>query len=447
MSDPPMREMTIASITEPAHPARSGRVVLLEAVDDGRRLPIWLGVHEGDAINATLAGFEAPRPQTHDLLESMVNTFDGRTERVVVTDLRDDTFVAEITISNGNVTRAVDARPSDAIALAVRSDAPIYVAEAVLELAATSVDGVGGVIEVNGTADGTLRPPGTEDESIRVNEHLMRRFRLDAGDRVVGRISRRPNDTPQLNLVLVESVNGESPRVYRETNDSRLPVVLPTPADWFEVPRPANLGAYGVTYIPFGVTPGTIAMGARSSEVGDVSAREVIDRVISESEGGFELLADDGEFELPTEFEATALPRATREIRNQYQPAQLLEWWFSAEGEITRWVVAVRGGQAIIVVLGALDWEQAKPLEALLSRCELVEPSPDVAGLTTREIEVLRHIVGGATNPEIADRLDISPHTVAKHVKSILAKLEAANRTEAASTALSRGIVDSSSNN
>jgi len=108
-------------------------IVLLKTVDGNRFLPIWIGHPEAAAILMKLQGASTPRPMTHDLLSDMLEQFDAKCERVSVTELRDNTFYASITISINGSEIEIDSRPSDALALAVRTDAPIYAAEDVIE--------------------------------------------------------------------------------------------------------------------------------------------------------------------------------------------------------------------------------------------------------------------------------------------------------------------------
>ncbi|MCZ7583649.1 MAG: bifunctional nuclease family protein [Deltaproteobacteria bacterium] len=116
------------------------RVVILEDIDSDRYLPIWIGPCEADNITVELQGVEVSRPLTHDLLKSVISEMGAEITRIVVTDLRNDIFYANIMISlNGNEL-AIDARPSDAIALAVRARVPIYVEDAVMSRAAVTPD-------------------------------------------------------------------------------------------------------------------------------------------------------------------------------------------------------------------------------------------------------------------------------------------------------------------
>ena len=108
------------------------RVVFLKEVKRERYLPIIIGVPEADAIAIKLQNADVPRPLTHDLLASMIQTLGGRVTHIVVNDLVDETFFARIVLDVDGRHVEVDSRPSDAIALAVRANVPILVDEACL---------------------------------------------------------------------------------------------------------------------------------------------------------------------------------------------------------------------------------------------------------------------------------------------------------------------------
>lgn len=111
------------------------RVVVLKDVDSDRYLPIWIGPFEADAITIQLQGVQVARPLTHDLLKSIIDEMGARISHVMVSELKNDTFFARIVMDvNGN-RMEIDARPSDAIALAVRANAPLFVAEEVMTAA------------------------------------------------------------------------------------------------------------------------------------------------------------------------------------------------------------------------------------------------------------------------------------------------------------------------
>ena len=107
-------------------------IVLLKTVDGNRFLPIWIGHPEAAAILMKLQGASTPRPMTHDLLSDLLEQLDVNCTRVAVTELRENTFYASITLSVNGRELEIDSRPSDALALAVRSGAPIFAAEDVI---------------------------------------------------------------------------------------------------------------------------------------------------------------------------------------------------------------------------------------------------------------------------------------------------------------------------
>jgi bifunctional DNase/RNase len=110
-------------------------IVLLKEADGERYLPIWIGAVEATAIAFALQGIQTPRPMTHDLLRDILNETDVTVERVLISELVDQTFFATIRMSQEGKAMEVSSRPSDAIALAVRINAPIFGAEEVLEQA------------------------------------------------------------------------------------------------------------------------------------------------------------------------------------------------------------------------------------------------------------------------------------------------------------------------
>ena len=114
------------------------RMVLRELADAGRLLTIFIGGVEMHAIQLALEGHEPPRPMTHDLFRDVLGELGVLVERVVITELRDSTYFAELHLSAAGQVRVVSSRPSDAIALAVRVGCRIFVAEEVLEEAATA---------------------------------------------------------------------------------------------------------------------------------------------------------------------------------------------------------------------------------------------------------------------------------------------------------------------
>ncbi len=114
-------------------PVTNMPIVILKDKTGKKILPIWVGVFEANAIVLQIENVATPRPMTHDLITNMLNQFDAGVERVVVSELRDNTFYAMIYLERNGETMAIDARPSDAIAVALRTKAPIFVEEVVVE--------------------------------------------------------------------------------------------------------------------------------------------------------------------------------------------------------------------------------------------------------------------------------------------------------------------------
>jgi uncharacterized protein len=141
-------QVRIASLA--VDPRTSQPVIILrpldEAAGENRVLPIWIGQPEATAILLALEDVELPRPLTHDLMKNIIETLGAYIERVEITRVEEGTFFAALILRAEERTLAIDARPSDSIALAVRTGAPVFVAESVMDSAAVSDDGgVGGV--------------------------------------------------------------------------------------------------------------------------------------------------------------------------------------------------------------------------------------------------------------------------------------------------------------
>ncbi|MEJ2550481.1 MAG: bifunctional nuclease family protein [Anaerolineales bacterium] len=113
------------------------RIIILRELDSDRFLPIWIGPFEADAITLSLQELEVARPLTHDLLRNVLQTHDASVVRVNITELKDDVFYARIILSVDGRELEIDSRPSDALALAVRVNVPIFVAEEVMEEASS----------------------------------------------------------------------------------------------------------------------------------------------------------------------------------------------------------------------------------------------------------------------------------------------------------------------
>lgn len=133
-----MKELSIESIRLSL--MNYQRVVILREKDADRYLPIWIGPAEADAIAVRLQDVSVARPLTHDLLRNLIEQLGGRVVYILVNDLSNDTFFARIVLDVNGETMEIDSRPSDAIALAVRVDAPIFAAEEVLDRAGVVLD-------------------------------------------------------------------------------------------------------------------------------------------------------------------------------------------------------------------------------------------------------------------------------------------------------------------
>ena len=122
-------------------PATSMPIVVLKDVASDSVMPIWVGIFEANAIALEIEKVTAPRPMSHDLTRNLIDNLNGQLERVVISELKDDTFFAQLWLRQGDYPLVVDARPSDAIALALRADCPIYVAEEVMQSAKLNTTG------------------------------------------------------------------------------------------------------------------------------------------------------------------------------------------------------------------------------------------------------------------------------------------------------------------
>ncbi len=127
-----MLEMVVHGIT--LDPVSQMPIVVLKAKDDDETfLPIWIGIFEADSILRELQNVEPPRPMTYELMKNVITQMGGVVDKVVINDLRDSTYYAEVHILQGNNRLIIDSRPSDAINIALRFSAPIFVEESVLE--------------------------------------------------------------------------------------------------------------------------------------------------------------------------------------------------------------------------------------------------------------------------------------------------------------------------
>lgn len=120
-----LREMIVNGLA--LDPLTKMPIILLKERDSHDTLPIWIGLHEAQAIAMVLENMEPPRPMTHDLMKNIIEELDTRVERIVINDLRDSTYYAYIELWVNDKEKRIDSRPSDAIAVALRFNAPIFV--------------------------------------------------------------------------------------------------------------------------------------------------------------------------------------------------------------------------------------------------------------------------------------------------------------------------------
>ena len=160
-----MLEMTVDSIR--VSPMNYQRVVILREKESDRYLPIWIGPAEADAIAVKLQDLSVPRPLTHDLLGTIIECLGGTIKHILVSDLQNDTFFAKITIQANGEAKEIDCRPSDAVALAVRAQVPIYANEEVMDKAGIHLDKDTGKPLGQDTAD---RPEGERRAEVRPEE-------------------------------------------------------------------------------------------------------------------------------------------------------------------------------------------------------------------------------------------------------------------------------------
>ena len=157
-------------------PATGGAyAILLKEVDGNKRLPIIIGAFEAQAIALEIEGIKPPRPLTHDLLKQLTDSLGATVLEIIIDELRDNTFYAKIILEVSGFTQEIDARPSDAIALAVRAQAPIYVYDTVMEAAAfipsDDTEDVSNLNSVTDSAD-LKKPPSKETKLAALQTKL-----------------------------------------------------------------------------------------------------------------------------------------------------------------------------------------------------------------------------------------------------------------------------------
>ena len=160
-----MIEMTIDSIRVSL--MNYQRVVILKEKETERYLPIWIGPAEADAIAVKLQGVTVPRPLTHDLLQSVISTLGATVNSIIVSDLKNDTFYAKIILNVDGGQMEIDSRPSDALALAVRVEVPIYAEETVLDKAGILLDKETGKPIPLETGEGSDKDKKVSEEELK----------------------------------------------------------------------------------------------------------------------------------------------------------------------------------------------------------------------------------------------------------------------------------------
>lgn len=150
------------------------RIVILKEIDQDRYLPIWIGLYEAEAITIALQDIQVARPQTHDLLKTLINALNARLVQVEVKSLSEDVFFGNLVLEISGDLQNVDCRPSDALALAARMNVPIMVSEEVMDQA--------GIIPEEDTtiSDNEASDVELEDSNLDVFENFLKNF--DEGD-------------------------------------------------------------------------------------------------------------------------------------------------------------------------------------------------------------------------------------------------------------------------
>lgn len=162
MTEQSMTEMVIDSIRVNIVNYQQ-RVVILKVKETNRFLPIWIGSSEADSIALKLQDIPVARPLTHDLLQSTIATLGATVSRIIVSDLTDDTFFAKIVLQVNGASLEVDSRPSDALALAVRAEAPIFAHDEVIERAAVQMDEEGNPVSTQEEEEESPQPLREEE--------------------------------------------------------------------------------------------------------------------------------------------------------------------------------------------------------------------------------------------------------------------------------------------
>jgi len=148
--------------------------ILLKEVNGARRLPIIIGAFEAQAIALEMEGIKPPRPLTHDLLKILIDNLGANVKEIIINELKDNTFFARIILESSGLTNEIDARPSDAIALAVRTYAPIFVSESVMSSAAFIPSDESDIPGFEGTEMETDKKPLSKEAQIATLQDKLR---------------------------------------------------------------------------------------------------------------------------------------------------------------------------------------------------------------------------------------------------------------------------------
>jgi bifunctional DNase/RNase len=173
-----MIETTVESIRVSL--VTQNRVVILKEVEGSRHLPIWIGAYEAEAIALELQGIAPTRPLPYDIIRAMLSELDATVDQIIISDLNEAVFYARIIVRAADRTIEIDARPSDAIAIAVRTESRILVEEAVMDSAGVSLDG--------DDFDPTSMQPGHDDDIslADLSESASSRERAAGGEDQLG---------------------------------------------------------------------------------------------------------------------------------------------------------------------------------------------------------------------------------------------------------------------
>jgi bifunctional DNase/RNase len=161
------------------------RIVVLKEVNFERYLPIWIGPYEAESITIALQEIEVARPQTHDLLKNLILSMNGRLTRVEISELKDDVFYGNLVVDHDGMEVNIDTRPSDALAIAVRTRVPIFVNREVMESAGIVPEIEPGGDEDEGDTDHEIEAIKNEmetEERLSVFEDFLQNLNLDTSD-------------------------------------------------------------------------------------------------------------------------------------------------------------------------------------------------------------------------------------------------------------------------